>query len=52
MDQSRINGSGNPPATVNFLHIPKTAGITFNNLLANLFDEDGVYVSGVFQLIA
>lgn len=48
MDQSRTNGL---PATVNFLHIPKTAGITFNNLLVNLFDEDEVYVSGVFQLI-
>lgn len=35
---------------VNFIHIPKTAGISFNNLIVNLFNEDEVYVSGVFQL--
>ncbi len=38
MDQSRINGL---PATVNFLHIPKTAGITFNNLTGHFISRGG-----------
>jgi len=51
MDQSSNAELDTPTETINFLHIPKTGGITFNNLLVNLFEEDEVYVSGVFQLI-